>query len=110
MKALTFKVTFCLLPTVLVHVIAAQPTNSGLYDVAVLDTSTVIVVGGNGTLLRTTDGGNNWAQQINSAKAFLSVHFVDEKNGWLVGEDGVVFKTTNGGKKWLRQTCEHGGL
>lgn len=49
MKALTFKVTFCLLPTVLVHVIAAQPTNSGLYDVAVLDTSTVIVVGGNGT-------------------------------------------------------------
>ncbi|NUM73528.1 T9SS type A sorting domain-containing protein [candidate division KSB1 bacterium] len=104
MKALTFKVTFCLLPTVLVHVIAAQPTNSGLYDVAVLDTSTVIVVGGNGTLLRTTDGGNNWAQQINSAKTFLSVHFVDEKNGWLVGEDGVVFKTTNGGKKWLRQT------
>ncbi len=103
MKALSFKVTFYLLPTVLVHVIAAQPTNSGLYDVAVLDTSAVIVVGGNGTLLRTTDGGNNWAQQINSAKTFLSVHFVDEQNGWLVGEDGVVFKTTNGGKKWLRQ-------
>lgn len=104
MKILSVKTMFCLVLAVSVHMLTAQPTNSGLYDVAVLDTSTIIVVGGNGTLLRTTDGGNNWTQQINSAKTFTAVHFIDKNIGWVVGEDGVIRKTTNSGRKWLRQT------
>lgn len=102
MKTLSLRIALRLLPTALLHVLAAQPTNSGLYDVAVLDTSTVIVVGGNGTILRTIDGGENWTQQINSARTFTAVHFIDKNVGWVVGEYGVTRKTTNGGRKWLR--------
>ncbi len=102
MKILSFKTIFCLVLAVSVHMLTAQPTNSGLYDVAVLDTPTVIVVGGNGTILRTTDGGKNWTQKINSAKTFTAVHFIDKNIGWVVGEDGVIRKTTNSGRKWLR--------
>lgn len=103
MKTLSLRIALRLLPTALLHVLAAQPTNSGLYDVAVLDTSTVIIVGGNGTILRTTDGGKTWTQQINSAKTFTAVHFVDKNIGWVVGEDGLIRKTTNSGSRWLRQ-------
>lgn len=81
----------------------AQPTNKDLNDVAVLSKDTVIVVGSNGTLFRTTDGGEIWTSQINSAKTFYSVHFVDIRTGWVVGEDGITRKTTNAGKKWLWQ-------
>jgi photosystem II stability/assembly factor-like uncharacterized protein len=71
------------------------------------------VVGFNGAIYATTNGGNNWAKQnSNTTLHLLSVHFIDEKTGYISGlamsgcldEDcgkGAIFlKTNDGGKNW----------
>lgn len=69
------------------------------------------VVGSNGTLLTTEDGGENWKQ----AKKIIEdnirdVYFLDSQNGWLLCERNVyggdtsspsyLLKTTDGGENW----------
>lgn len=55
-------------------------------------------------LFRTTDGGHSWSR-VDYGKPFqlLSIHFADEKNGWIGGEAGNIRKTTDGGSSWSRQ-------
>jgi hypothetical protein len=52
-------------------------------------------------LLKTTNEGSNWTEQIFPANAgncgLNSVFFLNETTGWSVGEGGVIFKTTDGG-------------
>lgn len=55
-------------------------------------------VGYNGYILKSTDGGIIWTQQLSNSSAWLKgVSFVDELNGYAVGEAGSIFKTTDGG-------------
>lgn len=62
--------------------------------------------GSSGTLLKTTDGGENWhtirkgGSVGKQNKAFQSLFFVSEDQGWLVGHDGVFWQTTDGGDSW----------
>ncbi|MBS1493235.1 MAG: T9SS type A sorting domain-containing protein [Bacteroidetes bacterium] len=57
--------------------------------------------GGNGTLIKTTNGGNNWSVVSNGTTSFLTcIYFIDENTGWIGSEDAVVKKTTNGGVSW----------
>ena len=66
------------------------------------------VVGTQGTILRTTDGGETWERRdlgIDPQAAGVfdlnDVCFTDESNGWVVGEFGsVVFRTEDGGCTW----------
>ena len=52
----------------------------------------------NGNIYKSTDGGNNWAQQTSNTSAFLkSVDFTDSINGYITGDGGTILKTTNGG-------------
>jgi photosystem II stability/assembly factor-like uncharacterized protein len=53
---------------------------------------------GNGSCLRTTDGGNNWST-IGTAGIF---YFVDVNNGWAIGSPNI-YHTTNGGTDWSVQ-------
>jgi photosystem II stability/assembly factor-like uncharacterized protein len=56
------------------------------------------VVGEEGTILKTNDGGVNWTPQVSGAPwAHESVHFVNEKVGWIVGKNGTLLKTVDGG-------------
>jgi hypothetical protein len=62
------------------------------------------VVGDNGTILKTTNGGTNWTLQPSWATDGLySVHFPDSSTGWAVGDNGTILKTTNGGSFWATQ-------
>ncbi len=70
-------------------------------------------VGENGTILRTTDGGTNWTQQISGTTDWLgSVSFIDSDNGTAVGGElllpsyGIILRTTNGGTNWTQQISE----
>ena len=57
-------------------------------------------VGGNGTLLHTTDGGTTWQTQHSGVtEALQRIVFIDEKHGWITGQ-GVLLRTENGGKDW----------
>ena len=80
-------------------------------------------VGKNATLLRTTNGGNDWkpveeAQSVvglpvessNYNFGFRDVYFLDANHGWLIGNFygraqsniGGLFVTDDGGKNWKR--------
>lgn len=64
------------------------------------------MIGYNGTILKTTDNGENWdflrkGDNINvSDQPFLGMHFMDEQNGYIVGEDGLCWRTSDGGDQW----------
>ena len=59
------------------------------------------MVGNNGTILHTDDGGRNWTQQTSNAKESLnSVAFVTPQLGWAVGNGGIVLRTQDGGSHW----------
>jgi len=61
------------------------------------------VVGSNGGILHTTDGGDTWNQQESGVKADLnSVSFVDSLTGTIVGAGGVILRTANGGDSWVQ--------
>jgi len=71
-----------------------------------VDANTGWVVGDNGVILITTDGGTNWnAQTSGTSEQLEDVFFpVDANTGWVVGDGGVIRKTTDGGTNWSSQT------
>jgi hypothetical protein len=80
-------------------------TTEALLSVTFVDNLTGWVVGGRGTILKTTDGGANWNAQTSGTTEWLfSVHFIDNNIGWAVGYNGKILKTTNGGTNWNSQT------
>jgi len=69
--------------------------------------------GSNGTLLKTTDGGNTWTRSESGTKdTILDVRFVNRDNGWMLvessrsgrpSENGTyLLRTRNGGESWTR--------
>jgi photosystem II stability/assembly factor-like uncharacterized protein len=65
------------------------------------------IIGQNGTLLKTTDNGQNW-QILNAKKGawgknnqLRSVWFSSANTGYIVGDQGLFWKTTDGGFTWL---------
>ena len=79
-----------------------------LTSVHFVDDNTGWVVGWNGIILQTTDGGNNWRMQNIKSRNLRSVHFIDSSTGWAVGENNrtlgsVVLQTNNGGNSWDKQ-------
>jgi hypothetical protein len=97
------------------HVMYAQwiqrvsGTKENFTDVVMLDTATVIVVGRNGSILKTTDSGATWrntAPQLDCnpalADCFMrwnAVSFCDSLHGIVVG-DSITLLTTDGGEQW----------
>ena len=70
-----------------------------------IDESNVTTVGYFGTILKTTNGGENWNLQASGTGRHLySVSFVDTNYGIAVGgttESGIILKTTDGGETWV---------
>jgi photosystem II stability/assembly factor-like uncharacterized protein len=80
-------------------------TNYPLYGVCFTDSNNGTTVGGNGTILRTSNGGITWMTQTSGTTYYLSsVFFTDSNNGIAVGELGTILRTTNGGTNWISQT------
>jgi photosystem II stability/assembly factor-like uncharacterized protein len=91
-------------------------------DLVFLNETMGWVVGTNGLILYTSDGGKTWIHQESGTKMHLnSVSFIDENTGWAVGgwdegdsyEDetgkvregwfeGIILRTVNGGQTWER--------
>jgi photosystem II stability/assembly factor-like uncharacterized protein len=54
--------------------------------------------------LRTTDGGETWAAVPTNVKVtLLSVHFMNDDEGWAIGRNGTILRSTDEGKTWLQQ-------
>lgn len=68
---------------------------------AVIDTQIATVVGENGVIARTTDGGATWTRQASGPAAILAdVAFTTSDTGVVVGERGTILRTTDGGGTW----------
>lgn len=80
-------------------------TNDTLYAVQFIDTLTGILVGGNGTIRKTTNGGSNWfALSSGTTQTLRNIYMLDANTGFIVGGSGVIRKTTNGGVNWFAVT------
>lgn len=76
-------------------------TDTDLNDIYFVDRTIGWIVGSNGTILSTKDGGETWTQQESRTTNQLnSVHFFDEFTGWIAGDDNLVLVTDDGGERW----------
>lgn len=68
------------------------------------DATTGWVVGDDGKIIKTENGGQNWVTQSSGTNIVLEgVHFVSPEIGWVVGNSGLILHTTNGGNSWVYQ-------
>jgi photosystem II stability/assembly factor-like uncharacterized protein len=80
-------------------------TSENLNSVLFNDSNYGFIVGANGTLLSTIDGGKNWFKQSSGTSNNISlISFVDSKNGFIWGSNKTFIKTQNGGNTWLNFT------
>jgi photosystem II stability/assembly factor-like uncharacterized protein len=79
-------------------------TRKLLYGVSMADTSKGWVVGQEGTILRTEDGGVTWTAQATNKQQegthLFSVQALDANTAWAVGDWGTRIFTDDGGKTW----------
>jgi len=84
-------------------------------DVYAITPDIVVVVGANGTIIKTTDGGETWQQKDSGTTENLrKVQFPIQDIGYVVGDSGIVLKTTDSGETWAilntGQTSDFYGL
>lgn len=65
------------------------------------------VSGQNGRIMKTTNGGINWINQISgTTNGLASIFFVNSDTGYIVGGGNnvsIILKTTNAGSNWIQQ-------
>lgn len=77
------------------------PTTEDLFDLDTLDLNSAIVVGNNGTILKTVDRGVSWSKiNLTETKNLAAVEFLDESIGFIAGEKGLMMMTRDGGLTW----------
>jgi len=99
------------------------PSQNNLRDIFAIDEDTVISVGsisptGEGIILKTTDGGENWLiNLVDTLGYYRSICFVNQDIGWVGGgfqrgeqDFGIIRKTTNTGNNWIKDTIGGGAL
>src|SRR5690606_5625259 len=72
-----------------------------LEDVNFANDQTGWVCGDGGLILKTTNQGMNWVQQISgTTKRFERIAIVDENIIYIAGQFQTILKTSNGGTNW----------
>ena len=80
------------------------PQGNTLQDFSFIDTNNGFAVGARDTILKTTDGGNNWELIAGETEDDLySVSFTDSNIGTVVGNFGAILRTTDAGNHWTIQ-------
>ena len=76
-------------------------TTLNLNNVFFVDENNGYVIGENGIILKTTDGGSNWEiKSPGNTQTLNGIYFNDVNHGVIVGNFGIVLKTTDGGNSW----------
>lgn len=64
-------------------------------------TNTVVAVGANGLIMRSTDNGTNWSHiNSNLVVKLSSVSLTSSTTGYIAGESATLLKTTDAGVSW----------
>lgn len=85
--------------------VGGVPSTASFKALCFINTTTGWVVGDNGSILITTNGGANWTNQTSGTTQTLrGVFFWDANTGWACGGNGTILSTTNGGNTWTQQS------
>lgn len=79
------------------------PVRAMLTRIRMMDASTGWVVGHDGTVLGTQDGGLTWSLLHFDAewgKPFYDLLFLDKQTGMVIGSNGRMIRTADGGQSW----------
>jgi photosystem II stability/assembly factor-like uncharacterized protein len=83
------------------------PVRVLLTDGAFVRSGRIVMVGGAGTILQTSNGGVDWdlagIAGRKPERRFSSVVFVDATFGWASGADGRLLHSADGGRTWRQQ-------
>jgi len=93
------------------HLIETQISRTilNLNKVLFLDARTGWAVGKGGTILHTTDGGQNWQPQASeSDENFIDIDFINPTTGWAVSSR-IILRTQDGGRTW-REVWDTGAV
>jgi len=72
--------------------------------VAALTAQTIIAVGDQGSIVRTSDAGVTWKRlSSGTAATLLGVSFIDANTGIAIGRQGAILRTLDGGATWTPQ-------
>lgn len=62
------------------------------------------IAGSGGTILKTTNGGENWIAKNSGSQDYLTnIFFFSSDTGYVTGDSGTILKSTDTGENWLRQ-------
>lgn len=90
-------------------ILGISGTTKILRSVDMLDHKFGLAVGIQGTILKTTNGGNSWTA-VGGLPVSLDIYdvdVIDQNTAWAVGREnsvGIILKTTDGGNVWNPQT------
>lgn len=103
-KIITFLIIVIVTPLYSQWTLLNSGTSEFLNDVYCITENFVVVVGDNGTILKTTDGGNTWITKVSGTNLDLQkVQFYGANIGYISGNNnanGILLKTTDGGENW----------
>ena len=78
--------------------------SEGLFNIKFANRSVGWVVGSNGSIFRTTDGGANWTHQNSGVNVLLTgLAVLDMNTAWATGASGTLIFTKDGGRTWDRR-------
>lgn len=78
-------------------------TEENLNALAKVDSSTAVIVGDGGIILKSEDKALTWRKiSVPFVENINSVDFWDDKLGLAVGDNGFTIQTKNGGETWTR--------
>lgn len=81
-----------------------KPTHASLHDIKFTDLNTGFCIGGNGTVLKTTNGGMNWLfLEIWRQPGFNDyrlMYVYNKDTLFIAGTAGYIFRSVNGGINW----------
>jgi photosystem II stability/assembly factor-like uncharacterized protein len=84
-----------------VWIIQEPSSNNDLYAMDFLDPLTGVVVGDNGTIHKTSNGGESWIQVTSGTSTNLrGVAFANDQKVFAVGQTGKVLYSDNQGESW----------
>jgi photosystem II stability/assembly factor-like uncharacterized protein len=80
------------------------PSGNNFSGIHFINHNVGFVVGGYGTLLKSTDQGESWSfVNHDFYEHFNDIVFTDENTGYICGSGGLLIKTTDGGNSWIIQ-------
>lgn len=78
-------------------------TNENLNALAKPDSTTAIIVGNKGVILKSSDMAKTWKRiQISETANLNSVDFWDENIGFIAGDGGLTLQTKDAGETWVK--------